>query len=56
MDTASIDLMATQPDYHVVQSDLDEMLQYLTGGGITMVNGCHPHITAMAKPFSADLL
>jgi hypothetical protein len=42
MDTTSIGLMVTQPDDHVVQSVLDEMLQYLTGDGITMVNSCHP--------------
>lgn len=44
MDTTSIGLMVTQPDDHVVQSVLDEMLQYLTGDGITMVNCHHPSI------------
>ena len=43
MDTTSIGLTVTQPDDHVVQSVLDEMLQYLTGDGITMVNSCHPN-------------
>ncbi|SRR6266446_1600367 len=42
LDTTSIGLTVTQPDDHVVQSVLDEMLQYLTGDGITMVNRCHP--------------
>jgi hypothetical protein len=44
MDTTSIGLTVTQPDDQVVQSVLDEMLQYLTGDGITMVNRCHPKI------------
>jgi hypothetical protein len=43
MDTTSIGLTVTQPDDHVVQSVLDEMLQYLTGDGITMVSSRHPH-------------
>lgn len=43
MDTTSIGLTVTQPDHHVVQSVLDEMLQYLTGDGITMVSSHHPH-------------
>jgi hypothetical protein len=49
MDTTSIGLMVTPPDDHVVQSVLDEMLQYLTGDGITMVNRCHPN-TSEATP------
>jgi len=60
MDTTSVGLTVTQPDDHVVQSVLDEMLQYLTGDGITMVNTRHPHIIIrtriLAKPFPADLL
>ena len=56
MDTTSVGLMVTQPDDHVVQSVLDEILQYLTWDGITMVNSCHPHTTDMAKRFSADVL
>lgn len=58
LDTTSIGLMVTQPDDHVVQSVLDEMLQYLTGDGITMVNSCHPNPsepTPVTKPFAADL-
>jgi hypothetical protein len=38
MDTTSVGLTVTQPDDHVVQSVLDEMLQNLTGDGITKVN------------------
>ena len=58
MDTTSVALTVTQQDDHVVQSVLDEMLQYLTGDGITMVNGRHPHTVppSLAKLFLADLL
>ena len=56
MDTTSVGLMVTQPDDHVVQSVLDEILQYLTGDGITMVNGCHLYTTVVAEQFSADVL
>ena len=42
MDTTSIGLMVTQPDDHVVQSVLDEMLQNLTGDGIAMVSRFYP--------------
>ena len=56
MDTTSIGLTVTQPDDHVVQSVLDEMLQYLTGDGITTVNRRHPHTTVVTKLFSVDLL
>ena len=45
MDTTSVGLTVTQPDDHVVQSILDEMLQYLTGDGITMVSRRHPRTT-----------
>jgi hypothetical protein len=48
LDTTSIALMITQPDVHVIHSVLDEMLQYMTQDGITMVIACHPHITAPA--------
>jgi hypothetical protein len=41
-------LTITQPDVHVVHSVLDEMLQYITQDGITMVIACHPNITAPA--------
>jgi hypothetical protein len=44
LDTTSIGLTVTQPDDHVVQSVLDEMLKNLTGDGITMVNSCHQYI------------
>jgi hypothetical protein len=37
LDTTSIGLTITQPDVHVVDSVLDEMLQYTTQDGITMV-------------------
>jgi len=57
MDTTSIGLMVTQPDDHVVQSVLDEMLQYLTGDGIAMVNSCRPNVSGptITKLFPADL-
>ena len=44
LDTTSIGLMVTRPDDHVVHSVLDEMLQYMTKDGITMVIACHPLI------------
>jgi hypothetical protein len=50
MDTTSIGLTVTQPDDHVVQSVLDEMLQYLTGDGITMVNSCYPNTSEPTPP------
>ena len=57
MDTTSIGLMVAQPDDSVVQSVLDEMLQYLTGDGIIMINSRHPHISEpapIAELFPAD--
>ena len=38
LDTTSIALMVTQPDHHVFNSVMDEMLQYTTSDGITMVS------------------
>lgn len=43
MDTTSFGLMMDQPDDRVVNSVMDEMLQYTSQDGITMVSGrLHP--------------
>ena len=39
LDTTSVGLMVTQPDDHVFDSVMDEMLQYTSNAGITMVSG-----------------
>jgi len=41
LDTTSIGLTVTQPDDHVANEVLDEMLQYVTQDGMAMVNACH---------------
>ena len=38
LDTTSIGLMVTQPDDHVFNSVMDEMLHYATSDRITMVS------------------
>ncbi len=45
LDTTSVGLMVTQPDDHVFDSVMDEMLQYTSEDGIATVNGhLHPPI------------
>jgi hypothetical protein len=51
LDTTSIGLTVTQPEDHVVDSVMDEMLQYTTDDGITMVKTCAPD-TVPASPLN----
>lgn len=57
LDTTSVGLMITQPDDHVFDSVMGEMLQCTSQDGITTVNGrSHTRRCAVAKPLLTDLL
>jgi hypothetical protein len=59
MDTTSIGLMMTQPDDHVFNSVMDEMLRYTSQDGIQMVGRRFIFLSfylLIAKPRLTDLL
>ena len=56
LDTTAIGLTVTQPEEHVVDSVMDEMLQYTTEDGIIMVKMPIPGTRNAVKPVLADLL